>query len=235
MATIVLKKEVHEPDPLLNQLVTVAVSRQLGHETRNFLNNIDLVFHGLKNERVSPRGEKILRLLGDESTRVKKFVQRYRKNMQYPEIPTEKQKPEQVIKEAALRWQKKNKKTGIHVDCKFLFHAPTVFINSELVCEAVFLILEFISQSITTGKTIEIHGRCETGKIIASMTHKDLAVINPDSIDLFNAYTKDGDLSNLFVARAIIEAHKGAFRVAETLHGKTAFEITLPVSGPENR
>lgn len=235
MAAIVFKKEDREPDLLLNQLVTVAVSRQLRHETRNFLNNIDLVLHGLKNERVSPRGEKILRLLDDESARVKKFVRRYRRNVQYPEIPAEKKKPEQVIKEAALRWQKNNKKAGIHVDCKFHLHSATAFINSELVCEAVFLILEFISQSITTGKTIEIHGRCEAGKIIASMTHKGLAVIHPDSIDLFDAYTKDGDLSHLFVARAIIEAHKGAFRVAETIHGKTAFEITLPVSGPEDR
>ncbi len=235
MAAIVLKKEGREPELLLNQLITVAVSRQLGHETRNFLNNIDLVLHGLKNERVSPRGEKILRLLDDESARVKKFVRRYRRNVQYPEIPAEKQKPEQVIKEAAFRWQKKNKKAGLHVDCKFLLQSTTAFINSELVYEAVFLILEFISQSITTGKTIEIHGRFEAGKFIASLTHKDLAAINLDSIDLFKAYTKDGDLSNLFVARAIIEAHKGAFRVAETLHGKTAFEITLPVSGPENR
>lgn len=225
-----MKKAGDAPDLLLNQLITWAVSRQLCHETGNVIANIDLVGHGLKNERFSSRGEKILRLLADEKARIKPFIGYYRRFFSTLEIYPEMLDAALVVKRALLNWQSKNDKPPLQDNITWPPGAAMILANAGLVSKAVYLILDVISGSSETESAIEIHGQLAKGKIRADIGHKPHVRMRPEAVlYYFDPFTENGALSRVFIAKAIFEAHKGALRCSMN---KKTFEISLPLCDP---
>ncbi len=223
-----MKKAGAAPDLLLNQLINRAVSRQLCHETVNFIANIDLVGHGLKNERVSPRGEKILRLLAGEKDRIKPLIRYYRRFFSTLEIYPEMHDAAFFFDGALLHWQGKNNMPPLHVNTTWPAGAAVILANAGLIRKAVFLILDVISGSSEKGPAIEIHGQLAQDKITAAIGSKPNVAIRPDAeLDTCDPFRENGALSRVFIAKAIFEAHNGTLRC--TVDKKT-FEIALPLA-----
>ncbi len=226
------RREEHPAhERLRNHLIMVAISRKMTHETGNFLNNIDLVLHVFRNEDLSPKEKKILRLLADESLQIKTYIPNYRRLFVFPEIALKKENLEHIIKNAAVQWRQEQGWNSPEIKSDFQWPQGKArgCMNAALMQDALFFLLTFTSRLMTNDKTIEICGKFMTDKIVVAITHKDIETLHSGNMDMFAPFSEAGVLSNLFAARALIEAHGGTLSFTEDCQGKAAFYFSLPV------
>ncbi len=225
-----------DADHLRDRLIMAGAGRKLGHEAGNFLNNADLVVHGLKNEPLSPGGKRILQLLAWESTRFKTYIQKYRGIFKHPEtFETRRRDITPVIQGAVSSWAPAGERPAAMARFEWPAAPAMVRMNPKLVGEAVMRLLSFISHTAAKKHAAEINGRIEGVKLTVVLAHADIGRVKKENVDLsepFNASDNTpGALSSLFVARIIVEAHGGTLGCIEDPQGNPAFEITLPLSG----
>lgn len=214
-----------------DRLIMAGAGRKLIHEAGNFLNNADLVVHGLKNEPLSPGGKRILQLLAWESTRCKTYTQKYRRIFKPPEtFDTRRRDIWPVIKGAVSSWAPAGERPESMVRFEWPAAPAMVRMNPTLVQEAVARLLALISHKAAKKHAAEIKGRIAGGKLTVVLAHADLGRVKTENVDLSEPFNASEALSSLFVARVIVEAHSGTLGCIEDPHGKPAFEITLPLS-----
>lgn len=223
-------KEHWAHERLRNHLIMVAISRKMAHETGNFLNNIDLVLHVLRNEDLSPKGKKILRLLADESLQIKTYIPNYRRLLVFPEISLKKENLEHIIKNAAVKWRQEQGWHGPEIKTDFQWPQGKArgCMNAALMQDALFFLLTFTSRLLKNDKTIEIRAKFNTDNIVVAITHNDIETLHSGNMDMFAPFSEAGVLSNMFAARALIEAHGGTLSFTEDFQGKPAFQFSLP-------
>jgi len=226
------KQNPADADHLRDRLIMAGAGRKLGHEAHNFLNNADLVVHGLKNEPLSPGGKRILQLLTWESTRFKTYIQKYRRIFKHPEMfDTRRRDILPVIKGAVSSWTPAGERPAAMARVEWPAAPAMVRMNPTLVREAVLRLLALISHKAAKKHAAEIKGRIEGGKLTVVLAHADLGRVKTENVDLSEPFNASEALSNLFVARIIVEAHGGTLGCIEDPQGKPAFEIMLPLSG----
>ncbi len=222
-----------EPDLEEQLLIRCAVSRQMGHETGNFLHNMDLAVHGLKNERLSPKGEKIIRLIADENARIKAYMRYCRQFFRTPKVTREMHDIENILEDARAKCRKKNNGVRIQTNCTWPPRSATGLVNRELLEKAIGLLLEFASESVSDNPVLEIYGHLASDTIIVATVFSPFVPPRPEKMDVYGPFTKDGHLSKLFAAKTIIEAHGGTLCCREKTSEKQAFEISLPLYRPD--
>ena len=224
-----------------NQLIMSSAGRKLHHETINFLNNIDMVVHGLKSETLSPRGDKILRLLIGENDRIKTYIQNYRQIMHFSGIRGVNQDVKLLLENVFLRWMDEmgdslGGKGEIEPRFKWPPEKATVCVDPILAGEAFSILIDFMARPLKSSETMDIYGRIQEEAVVVMITHPKTRTMNSESIDFFEPFSQSPDgenrasLSPLFVARAIIEAHGGGVALTESVTGNLVFEVTLPLS-----
>lgn len=218
-----------ESDLVAQLLLTCAVSRQTGHEIGNFLHNMDLAVHGLKNERLSPKGEKILRLLADENARIKAYMRYCRPFFRTPKVSREMHDIENILENACGKCRGKNHGIRIQTNCIWPPRAAMGLVNRELLEKAIGFLLECASASVPDNPVLEIRGHLGSDTIIVAIVFSPNTPPPPEKMDVYGAFTKDGHLSKLFVAKTVIEAHEGTLCCRENTSEKQAFEISLPL------
>ena len=221
------------PDHLRSQLILTGITRKLHHETINFLNNIDLVIHGLKNETLSPGGSRILRLLMGENERIKTYILNYRQVLNFAVIKGESRHIERIVKDVFLKWQRIAGKPEIKARFNWQSHPDTVHMNTLLIKEAFSILFDFMACSQTNGQVFEIDGRCEENQTTVAISLPDTGMMDLENTDMFEPFTirseENMTISKLFIARTIIEAHGGKIGLREDRGRKLTFEVSFPL------
>lgn len=222
-----------DPDHLRSQLILTGTARKLHHETVNFLNNIDLVVHGLKNETLSPGGSRIVRLLVGENERIKIYIQNYREVLKFSVIKGESRHIERIVTDVFLKWRHITDKPEIKARFNWQSHQNTVHMNTLLIREAFSILFDFMACSHTNGQFFKIDGRCEENNTTVAISLPDTGILDLENIDMFEPFTirsgEDTTISKLFIARTIIEAHGGRICFKEDRGRKLTFQVSLPL------
>ena len=225
-------KHPDDADHFRDRLIMAGAGRKLIHEAGNFLNNADLVVHGLKNEPLSPGGKRIVHLLAWESTRCKTYTQKYRRIFKPPKMFDARRRDIlPVIKGAVSSWAPVGEQPAAMARLEWPAAPAMVRMNPKLLREAVTRLLAFVSHKAAKKHAAVIKGRIEGGKLTVVLAHADLGRVKTENVDLSEPFNASEALSSLFVARIIVEAHGGTLGCIEDPQGKPAFEIMLPLSG----
>ncbi len=95
-------------------------SSKVTHEVGNFLNNTDMALSGLRSEPLSPRGEKILRILDKESGRVKTFIQRFLQFARKPDLRAQKRPLPPITRDVVDVYQPEAEQRGVQIGLNLL-------------------------------------------------------------------------------------------------------------------
>ncbi len=222
------EKTTDQTKTLRNLIFFGAAGRKLGHETSNFVNNIHMALHGLKNETMSERGDHVLKLLASESARMKAYARRYSQLFREVTVTKKKEDVETVLREAIARSQRNNRQVSFQALFSWDPGKALASIHSGLMEEAFFRLTNATARLPETGSTVRIHGKIKEYRIVVTTTHPGLSAVSPGEMDLFEPFDSTGKISDLFAVRTIAEAHGGDFSVRETPEGEIALEISLP-------
>ena len=216
---------------LRNLIFFGAAARKLGHETDNFINNIHMALHGLKNETISKRGDHVLKLLASESARMKAYVRQYGQLFREVAVTKKKKDTEAVLREAIARSRRNNRQASFQA--LFSWHPGQALapIHPGLMAEAFLRLMNAAARIPETDAAVKIHGKIKDARIIVTATHPGLSAVSPGEMDMFEPFGPTGKISDLFAVRTITEAHGGDFSIRETPDGKIALEISLPTAG----
>lgn len=215
---------------LESRLLTAAAARKMKHETENFLNNTGLVVHGLKNEPLSPRGEKMVRLLARESVRFKRYIQKYRNIASDPKIPGEKTRLDEVCRDAVSAWRQKNGRPDIQAVFRPAPASAAGRMNPNLMRNALGRLMDFAAGRLPGGGTIEFQIASEGGRTIARLVLPGETGAGLQNGAAFEPFTESGDDSSLFAAKTMIEACRGTLVLTENSAGDGVLEISLPAA-----
>lgn len=205
---------------VIDRLLLAAECRGLGHESANFLNNVDLVVHGLKNENLSIRGKHILQLLTEESTKVKAYMKKQKGLSVYPKLCGELQNIKHVVEDVVQKWISKSDWSVIPA-CKWIADPGVSYMNKKLIGEALFNLLEYAAGFMPEGGKLEIQGNLVDNKPVIYITHENPGNKRLNDLNALEPYT-------LSIARVIIEAHGGTLCKRE-LTGNQELEVFLPM------
>lgn len=225
-------KSSPDQEKMLRDLIFFsAAGRKLGHEAKNFVNNIHMALHGLKNETISKRGEHVVKLLASESARMNAYVRQYRQFFREAAVTKKKKDTEAVLREAIARSQRDNRQASFQAIFSWNPGKALAFIHPGLMEEAFFRLMNTTARLRETGAAVQVHGKIKDGRIIVATTHPGLSAVSPGEMDAFEPFGPTGKISDLFAVRTIAEAHGGDFSVRETPDRKIALEISLPTAG----
>ena len=225
------KKTTDQIKTLRELIFFGAAGRKLGHETNNFVNNIHMALHSLKNETMSKRGDHVLKLLTSETARMKGYVQQYSQLFRAVDFTKEKEDTEAILREAITRSQRNNRQVSFEALFSWDPGKAWTSIHPGLMAEAFFRLMNVTARLPKGGADVRIHGKIKDDHIIVTTTHPGLSAVTPNEMDLFEPFDSTGQLSDLFAIRTIVEAHGGDFAIRETSEGEVALEISLPPAG----
>lgn len=225
------EKTPDQAKTLRDLIFFAAAGRKLGHETNNFVNNIHMALHGLKNETMSKRGDHVLKLLASESARMKAYTRQYSQLFRAVAVTKKKEDTEAILREAITRSQRNNRQVSFEALFSWDPGKARAPIHPGLMAEALFRLMNVSARLPKGGAAVRIHGKIKDDHIIVTTTHPGLSAVAPNEIDLFEPFDSTGQLSDLFAIRTIVEAHGGDFSVRETPEGEIALEISLPPAG----
>ena len=214
--------------PLRDLIFLGAAGRKLSHETNNFVNNIHMALHGLKNEEMSEQGDHVLKLLASESARMKAYSRQYRQLFRQVDVTKRKEDTEVILREAIARAQRNNRQVSFQAFFSWDPGKARASTHPRLMEEAFFRLTNATARLPETGSTVRIHGKIKEYRIVVTTTHPGLSAVSSNGLDAFEPFGSAGKIPDLFAVRTITEAHGGDFSVRETPEGEIALEISLP-------
>ncbi len=210
-------------------------TRKIIHEMGNFLNNIDLVVYGLKPEQLSPRGQKILKILIDESGRIKTFFRRFLGFAITPELRLQPGCFEAILAGAVDEFKTEALEADIRIEISHLAAIPPVPVDAGQIQKVMHNLIRNSLDAVGRSGMIRI-------ETTVAPSHLQIAVFDSgpgmDAETRTRAFepffttrqTGDGAGLGLAISRTIIEAHAGTIDCEKTQGGGTAFRIRLPLS-----
>jgi len=206
---------------------------KLSHELLNFLNNIDMVAYGLRHERLTPRGKKILEVLGRESGRMKRFMQQFRLYVRKAEPDLQLYPLDKLLDDAAGRFRAPADASGTPVRIVWPDGIPPVRIDPVLMGQAFDQLIKNGMDAVEGAGVVTISGKVEEKHLCISVSDTGPG-ISPDFRDhLFEPFSTShgtaGTGLGLVIARAIIEAHEGTIDWTDSPGSGATFMIRLPI------
>ena len=231
-----IEREVETARQLMhaqNLAVLGTASSKVTHEVGNFLNNADIALAGMKNETLSPRGEKILQILARESARVKAFIQRFLQFARRPDLHLRKISPEPIIQEAIEVFQPTAEARNIRIELTWPGSSPLVNIDAGMMAQVIHNLMRNSLEAMTQPGVIALSGRVEERAFILSISDSgpgmDEAVRDRIFEPFYTTKGASGTGLGLAIVKTIIEAHRGSIDCYSSSAGGTRFEIRLPL------
>jgi len=213
-------------------LLGTAASK-MTHEMGNYLNNSLMALAGLKRESLSPGGENILKIIGNESGRVKAFIQQFLQFAKKPVLDLKETRLDQVIREILDVVGPEAKKRGIDIALDWDGTIPPVAADAGLMGQVMNNLIKNSMDAILGSGRITISGRMEGREMFISVADTGTG-IDPETLEnifepFFTTKGAGGTGLGMPIVRSNIEAHGGTISCQSDPGKGTVFTIRLPI------
>lgn len=216
-----------------NLAVLGTASSKVTHEVGNFLNNTDMALAGMKNETLSPRGEKILQVLNKESARMKSFIQRFLLFAKRPDLQVCKRPLGPVIEEALDLFGESAAGKRIQFKVDWPEDLPPVNIDAGMFSQVLTNLIKNSLEAAVGPGVLMISGEVKGRQLVVNLCDSGPGMDEDVRARIFEPFftTKGAGGTGLGMAivKTIVEAHQGTIDCHTTAGLGTRFEIRLPV------
>lgn len=233
-----LRREIETAQKLVhaqNLAVLGTASSKVTHEVGNFLNNTDMALTGLRRETLSERGEKILGILDNESSRVKDFMQRFLRFARKPELNLTRQPLGPIIQDVLDVYQEAAGKRGVRLEFNWPESLPPINLDSGMISQALHNLIKNSLDAINGNGAVTISGELNGASLVLTITDTgsgiDADVQGRIFEPFFTTKGKAGNGLGMALVKTIVEAHRGTIECRSTVGQGTSFIVHLPLDG----
>ncbi len=216
-----------------NLAILGTASSKVTHEVGNFLNNTHMALSGLKREALSQRGEKILKIIDNESGRVKEFIQKFLQFAKKPDLHLQKTPLDLIIKEILTIVGPEAEKRGIEIALNWDAKIPLVNIDAGLMSQIMNNLVKNSIEAIPGDGTISIKGILENENLVISVKDTGAGIDAENAEKIFEPFftTKGvkGTGLGMPIVKTNVEAHGGTIECRSAFGKGTTFIIRLPI------
>ena len=213
-------------------LLGTAASK-MTHEMGNYLNNSQMALAGLKRETLSPGGENILKIIGNESGRVKAFIRQFLQFAKKPVLNLQKIRLEQVIREIMDIVGPEAQKRGVDIVLDWDAAIPQVVADAGLMSQVINNLIKNSLDAISGAGSITVTGAREDDGLVVSIadTGEGIAPENVENIfePFFTTKGSGGTGLGMPIVKSNVEAHGGTISCQSDPGKGTVFIIRLPI------
>lgn len=235
------KNNSREKVPQIREAAAAEYPRPLGytssrvtHEVGNLLNNVGLTLLTLRKEKLSPKGEKAVKILEKESCRVRRFIHDLLQPAKKTEMLPSLQSLDSIIREVIFVHETHAGKRGVHLDLEWPSDLPPVYIDAHQIYQVLNNLLKNSLEAMTAPGDIKIRGSRDREFLVIRIEDTGpgmgQAVLHRIFDPFFTTKGKKGTGLGLSIVKTIVEAHRGTV-VCHADPGKgTRFTLRLPFS-----
>jgi two-component system NtrC family sensor kinase len=216
-----------------NLAILGTASSKVTHEVGNFLNNTHMALSGLKRENLSHRGEKILKIIEKDSTRVNEFIHKILQFAKKPVLHLQKSPIDLIIREILEITGPEAEKRGIKITLNWDAEIPVVNIDPGLMSQVFNNLLKNSMDAMPDTGLISINESIENKDLVISVADTGEGIDNENLEKIFEPFftTKGSKGTGLGmpIVKTNVEAHGGTIECRSELKKGTTFIIRLPI------
>jgi signal transduction histidine kinase len=216
-----------------NLAVLGTASSKVTHEVGNFLNNTDMALSGLKRESLSERGQKILRILDNESGRVKVFIRRFLQFAKKPELKLTRRPLGPIIRDVLDIYQESAAERDIHLDFEWPESIPPVNVDVGMFSQVLHNLLKNSLDALSEAGEIRVSGGLSRTSLVLTITDSGKGM-DPETRErmfdpFFTTKGTEGTGLGMPIVKTIIASHRGTIDCHSSVNQGTSFVIHLPL------
>jgi signal transduction histidine kinase len=212
------------------------LSHAVAHEVRNPVMAIGGFARRLKKMLPSdqPSGRYIDVIL-QETARLGKMVVDVEQCTSLPEPELKQVNLSDLLKSAVYSWKKKQKEVATEVKIKSMSENPEIYVDKELMKEALIRVLSNAQESMAQKGVITISTWWEGRWVIISIRDHGIGIVKDDLPRVFEPFftsKMQGAGLGLFFVSQIVAGHGGEVKISSTRGVGTEVRICFPATSP---
>lgn len=225
------KQLVHAKN--LAELGTTA--SKVTHEVGNLLNNIGLTVMALNTESMTPRGQKALEMLKNDSERIRKFIEDFLRFAKKPELHLRPMPLNPLIREVMAAYEAQMQLANVHAEIDWPQDIPPVPVDAQRIYQVFSnLVKNSIQAMQETGGVIRISATLEEPEYLQICLADtgpgiDARIAGQIFQPFFTTKGKQGTGLGLAIVKSVIEAHRGTISCQSRPGEGAQFIIQLPL------
>ncbi len=232
-----IEREVERTREVLHarNLATLgAAAGKVTHEVGNLLSNIAFILLSLKREPLSVGAEEAVRLLENESDRVKAFIRNLLQFARKPELRLMRLSLDATLHDLLAVYSSEAETRGIRIELDWSPDLPPVDMDAHLIYQVVNNLVKNSLEAMG-GKpgVIRLEGKIEAKWLQLTVRDTGPGIVPAVREQIFNPFFttkgKDGTGLGLSICRNIMEAHHGTLECLSEPGELTAFILRLPL------
>jgi signal transduction histidine kinase len=216
-----------------NLAVLGTTSSKVTHEVGNLLNNVGMTLRMLKQETLSPKGEKALELLEKESLRVREFIHSFLQFAKKPELRLTETSMVSVVNEVVTALKPEADQRNICFELDWPDDLPRVNIDSGLFYQAFTNLVKNSLEAISGSGFICIKGYIETEHFCVQIEDTGSGIDTEILEYIFDPFIstkgKKGTGLGMSIVKTIVEAHSGTIDVHNRAQKGTQVTLRIPI------
>jgi len=218
---------------LKNLALLGTASSKMTHEVGNFLNGIHMVLAGLKQEPLSRKGEKVLKIIEKESVQLNEYIHKFLQFSKKPALRFQKTPLDLIIKETLAIVGSEAEKKGVTITFNWDLSIPIINIDAGLMGQVFNNLIKNSMEAISDDGRLTITGNIENGNLVIRVkdTGEGIDAENVDNIfePFFTTKGSRGTGLGMSIVKSNIEAHGGTIACTSEPGKGTTFVILLPM------
>ena len=216
-----------------NLAVLGTTSSKVTHEVGNLLNNVGMTLRMLKQETLSPKGEKAMELLEKESLRVREFIHSFLQFAKKPELRLTETSMVSVVNEVVTALKPEADQRNICFELDWPDDLPRINIDSGLFYQAFINLVKNSLEAISESGFIRIAGYIEAEHLCVQIEDTGSG-IDPKILEhIFDPFistkgTKGTGLG-MSIVKTIVEAHGGTIEILSETGKRTRVILRIPI------
>jgi signal transduction histidine kinase len=215
-----------------NLAILGMTSSKVTHEVGNLLNNLGLVLHTLRKEKLTPCGARAIEILERDSDRVQRFIHDFLQFAKKPELELHRLDLGGVLGELLNVHGPQAEEKGIQIDLLWPPDLPPVNVDPIMISQVFNNLVKNAVEAFSGPGTITVEGSVGGGclRIVVKDTGPGIPqdmlgrIFDP----FFTTKGKKGTGLGLSICKTIVEAHRGTIECRSESGGGTTFVIDLP-------
>lgn len=206
---------------------------QVTHEIGNYLNIVLIISANMKNEPLTPKGEKYMNMLSKDTERVAAFIKDFMHLVRKPDLRLESTSLVGIIRDAFYAYQSEAEHKGVELACNWKPDLPAVKADASLLYQVLSNLVKNALEAIPASGAIRIEGKLE-GESLRLEIEDTGPGIAQDTLDhifdpFFTTKQRKGTGLGLSICKTIMEAHRGSIHCQSEEGKGTSFILMFPL------
>jgi len=231
-----IQREIENAKDLIhakNLAVLGTTSSKVTHEVGNLLNNVGMTLRILKQETLSPKGEKGLELLERESLRVREFIHSFLQFAKKPDLHLRETSMASIVSEVMTALKPEADQRNICFELDWPDDLSRVNIDSGLFYQTFTNLMKNSMEAISESGFIRIAGYIEAEHLCVQIEDTGSGIDPKILQHIFDPFistkgTKGTGLG-MSIVKTIVEAHGGTIEILSETGKRTRVILCIPI------